>query len=385
MGCNKLTGNDLLANFLDDEDLIQKMQTVHELERRNRYAPIALETTYFERVNIALQEIPKEHKDAALAVFANVVYLTKEMLSETMSMLASESADWCIKKAIDLKLDVHFFAVDHPGLVDDLFEVGAPYRWHARQDRIAQRYFRHISSLLDGLLELPHVGKERKKLIREVFQKKAWLVLSDNCLSGGSVKSDVERLYRVRELMVDDVFPEILILVQVITEQAFKNLVSMQYPRKNIFYGLWFDNGFKINHEDCALFNKRETLEAVRNLCEWFGKEHFSIDNPNRAELEPIRNTLKKHREKDGHQNFAYGWRDSGYTIVAYKNCPTNSVPLLWFPVITDNVESRRTGLYVPPFPRNHSRFEQTTSEDAIKLKRIEENAQEIKASLWGD
>lgn len=385
MSRNKFMDAESLVDFFDTEDIIEKIQTIHEMERRNRYTPISQEMTYWERVRLALSNIPNEYKYAAYAVFANVVYLTSDLLTETMSMLANETAIRCDSKGYDLRQDVHFFAVDHPGLVDDLFQVGAQYRWHARQDRIAQRYFRLVSFLLDGLLELPTVGEERKNLIREVFEKRVWLLLTDNAFSGGSARSDIQRLNELREMFSKDPSckPEILVLAQVITDEALNHLTEV-CPKDDIYFGLLLDNRFKINHEDCALFKREETRTAVVDLCKWFGEQHFTEKNPYQDELMPLKATLERHWERGCDPNFAYGWRDCGYTVVAHKNCPTNSLPILWFPVISDQVALPGAARYVPPFPRNHSRFEQTTSKDAEKLHRLKESAERTRSVLWG-
>lgn len=362
---------DKLVTLYAREDIVAKIQIVDELEKGYRHTP---HFPYWSRVQKALEAIPEEHKEAAISVFANVVYLPDKLIDEIMLNLTHDTAEWCKSHGIRVPHDVHFFAVDHPFLVEEFYRIGD---WSGRLDQIPQRFVNLVSELLQKVEDLPSSNMENKALTRGVFQKKVWVIVTDNALSGGSLKSDIEKLQKLQILLGRNSV-EIVVCAQVITEQATKAIESLPRKIKNIFYGLRFDNRFRVNNDECKIFNELKTIEAVRRLCEWFGQKYFSKEKITGTAFEK---TLKKHTRMGGHHNFAYGWLDGGYTIVAEKNCPSNSIPTLWYP---DTTEELSFESYRPPFRRGPSRPEQKTAEDTKRLGRIEQSCQNIKSSLWG-
>ena len=88
----------------------------------------------------------------------------------------------------------------------------------------------------------------------------------------------------------------------------------------------------------CTLVNARTTLDGIIRVSDWLAdREWFKSD-------ERLLRTI----EKSG-DNMAYGFKGGGWTIVT-PNCPTNSLPLLWY---------ESAGNYEGPFPRIMSRTSQ--------------------------
>jgi hypothetical protein len=162
----------------------------------------------------------------------------------------------------------------------------------------------------------------------------------------------------------------VILCAQIITEQAILELRD-SIQRNKILYGIKFDNSFRVNSDDCAMFRNRTTLLKVRKLCEWFGDTVFLKGVEKRFD-----ERLRLHCSKGGNKNYAYGWRDCGYTIVTEPNCPSNSVPLLYYtpfsiqdlPIMGADI---KTSWYLPPFPRTESRESHQVSADKTNLSKI--------------
>jgi hypothetical protein len=48
---------------------------------------------------------------------------------------------------------------------------------------------------------------------------------------------------------------------------------------------------------------------------------------------------------------------ECGLTLVDRENCPTDSIPLLWYQSPADSGSELKISKYVAPFPRTHSRL----------------------------
>ncbi len=373
-----------LTNFYEMEDIIAKIHAVHQMERSTPFQPLShTQTSYWQRVNRALQSIPGQYSQAALAIFANVIYLSDDLLRETMRILCSDIMSFASAYG-DIRNDIFFFAVDETGLIDSFYRAGSDYGWLGRLDSVVQRQVRLVSVLLESLETILRMREPARTRLQEIFSKKVWVLLTDNAYSGGSLASDLKRLQRVRDLFSSSYVPEIVVAAQVITDQAIQ-LLSTSFPGQEVtrFYGIRFDDRFRISSDKCALFHNNETLKAVRELCQWFSGEYLGPKY-----MGMMTRTLEIHRAKGYRDDYAFGWSDGGYTIVTSTNCPTNSVPILWHPPIGDDDNEifpypDPPSPYEPPFRRNHSRPDQKTAKDSEKLKRIEESADEIREALW--
>jgi hypothetical protein len=379
-----------LAQFLSEEDIIAKIHAIQTAEHQSPYRPYSLSNDYWTRTQRALQYLPVEYRHAALALFASVIYVTDDLRRSTARYLASAIAEWASNRNIAIPSDVHVFAVDHQSLVEQLYSVGSAYGWGARMDQKVQLSYPTTSFFLKLIQQTLETTSSRDDFlavpdIQALLSKKLWVVLNDNALSGGSATSDARRLMTILGALRLNDRPQLVVAAQIITEQAVTAVqTSLRIPREDVFCGLYIDESLRIVSDECALFESQELLHQVRLLCHWFGKHHFSFDlDPSssgqghhddqpdsrlRTVYAGMKSTVELHRRKGGDPDFSFGWLDGGYTIVDRENCPSNSVPILWYPADVSPAVTAAQGLYPPPFPRNHSRKTQVTAGDSERV-----------------
>jgi len=369
-------------DFIDEEDIIAKFQYLENVTERYPYRPLSNSAAYSfsDRVGNAMTKLPEEHKRAALALFANTIYIPDPILDE-----AWREATYSIRKKLNGKSTVNFLdslylAVDNDGLINIFSGVA---NIEGREDHNLNPGFNSVSGIINELFTLIESKKQSPDLqkIITMMKKKNWIILSDNSISGGSLASDIKKLMKIRSILYpkgetapflqkDTQPPQIYAVVQLITEQALLTLDEV-LPKTNIAYGLEFDEGMRISSGRCSLFNKDSTREAVRKLCEWFGNNFFlDQHNPN------FRARIREHVQKGGQDNYAFGWKNCGYTIVTQNNALSNSVPVIYHrPPSVEGVSSdeNRGAAYEPPFPRIESRIYHEISPDSSRLGIIEE------------
>lgn len=359
--------------FYDEEDIVAKVHYIQELTTKNPYHGWRGETPNFiQRIEHAIDSIPPKYKKATLALFANTIYLPRSLLDEAWRESAHElikHTGWSPTSGFH---DALFIAVDNGGLVTDFSHIESI---SGREDNDVNPGYSTLSELIDAMHSW--VGWKNKpegipilKKLNSVRTKRLWVILTDNAISGGSTKSDVEKLLQVRDILccdgqlTPDTDPSIVICAQIITDQAVDEISALLH-RERIFYGIRFDDRFRINLEACALFSSEDTLAEVRSLCEWFGNAYFLVNTDRRFEKR-----LREHRERGGQSNYAFGWRDCGYTIVTQQNCLSDSVPVLYYTPPSDlSATQVIPAPYSPPFPRTESRETHETSDDREKLK----------------
>ncbi len=352
--------------FYDDEDIVAKIQYLQELTTKDPYVGWHGQASkYIRRVEAAIDNLPREYQDAALALFASVIYLPRDLLEEAWREIVFRLIsvnNWSPQSGFR---DSFFLAVDNAGLITSFSHVAS---LSGREDHDVNPGYGTVSELIDNMVAYVKGGFEQGAIIKDlalVKQKKWWILLTDNAISGGSARSDIEKLSDIKKILFgDEVFdvqfvPKTVLCAQLITEQAIKEIKEI-LPPTNILYGLLFDDRFRINSERCALYKEKNTLTKVRTFCEWFGNVFF-VENPD----ERFRERLKTHIKKGGSANYAYGWRNSGYTIVTQENCLSNSVPPLYYTPSLQISEDQAEYLdYKPPFPRLESRETHQTSND---------------------
>lgn len=193
----------------------------------------------------------------------------------------------------------------------------------------------------------------------------------------------MEKLTKVISLLFDRNAPTISLAAQLLTAQAEEELLNVS-GLSALYFGIRLDNKCRITHPSCSLFASRATLDAVRSLCEWFGQRYFPIQLslPDTASLDnDMARTLEKHRQDGGDATFSFGWHDGGYTLVTHKNAPSNSLPLLWYPMMGNQLALFGAS-FQPPFPRNPSRKLQLTAQDKERMERVAANVVAIRAAL---
>lgn len=378
------------ARFYEENDLIARIEALDHLTHKDPYGPSKEIIPYWERIKRALTGIPLKFHQAAIALFASVIYLDKNLLDEIMRSLVSEAGTWCQENGISAS-ETFLFAVDHPELTERFYDYGNEYGWQGRLDDKIQLNFNTCSHVLMHLEALIANADKFGMDISPIFKKKVWIVVTDNALSGYSAYSDLERLKSLANLFQVGQPPQILFCSQIISQEGVDMLKAL-LGHTPILYGLLLGDECRVNSLSCKLFTRIETLESVQQFCRWFGNEHFG----NSSEIQSsFASTIDLHRTIPAYNQFhydhayAYGWRDCGFTVVTRRNTPTNSVPALFYPCIGQR-EAGQLPLgildpapYSPPFPRDHSRLKQKTSGDTERLEKIKNNLSVLKQKLF--
>ena len=382
-------------DFIDEEDIIAKIQYLDTLTRHHQYILWEDNTNSISsRVTSAIQKLPEEHRKAALALFANIIYLPKPILDEAWREVAF-SLERLYKQECTLHFfDTFYFSVDNPGLVTNFSHIAG---LKGREDHDVNPGFTTISDIIDrlsNLIEKKNGDVDTKDIII-LMNKKKWVILSDNSISGGSLVSDVKKLSKIKAILfpigltppfieASSKFtpPEMYAATQITTEQALSSLNEI-IPTDKIAYGIKFDDSVRVVSDKCKLFHKKETLNAVRKLCEWFGDRYFL------NQLDPdYKRRIEVHVNSGGKENYAYGWKDCGYTIVTQDNALSNSVPIIYYNPPENEIllNKEQVDGYTPPFLRIESRVSHTTSKDKDKLSGLEkwDNVKYIRKLIYG-
>jgi len=264
------------VEFYNSESITVRIHFLSKLMEKAQYRH-STGGRYWDRVQTYLKGIPAEHRHGALALLGGVLYLPVNLMLETVDTIAADVEGICAQESIDLPEAAHVFAVDHPGLIEQLYERGARHGWTGRMDQLLQRDIRTVRDLLQmvaGVRIDSPPAKEVRNLVG-LLRKKLWILLTDNALSGTSAKSDAARLQRIADLLCEDGKPRILVAAHLATERALCEIERV-VSRENVVVGLTLGSEFSVNSSECALFSQEGTLRAVRRFCEWYeiGRAH---------------------------------------------------------------------------------------------------------------
>lgn len=340
--------------FIDREEIVSKLQLLALLERSDPYPVSGIgNIPLMDRIERSLRFIPKEHRNGALALFANTIYLPRKFsLSVLMYLFTQTLQDIGCQKEEFVK-DALFLEVDPTGIVNDFLRCN---EIHGRLDKDKFPRTQQVESfvLLANRERADNLFKDENGKPLEVgvcgwLDKKYWVILSDNVLSGTSMKSDIERIIK----LANDTgkTPYFILLLRVLTTRARERIESevkalFDVNRITLKAGLLLDDRFVINDSDrtgrtCGLFNDSDTYEAVLQACEWLAatKEY--------KEDEKLGDHKKRSATECPGDDLRYGFKRCGLTLVTSENCPSNSLPLLWY---------KNQQIYIPPFPRVLSR-----------------------------
>lgn len=370
-----------LAQFFNNEDIILRLHFLHQLEKAYPYHHRRTADYWTRVLQTVEHSVPPRLRDAAFAILASVIYFPDPQIDEVVRSLAGDVAERCSELGIAIPDEVHIFALDHPELINKFYDLGSDAGWRNRMDQILQRPFRMASDLVKAINRVPKTSRDDINLIRDALCKKAWVLVTDNALSGGSALSDIQRLRELIGLFGGEERPTLLIAAQIITSQALE-LLRKEVIQEDVLWGLQFDSRFRVGQPECAMFRDVALRQQVEQLCEWFGYKHFAHTLlPDLPGCHPtLETTLTIHRKQGARQDFAYGWLDGGYTLVRQSNTPTNSLPLIWYPTtaITPDLF-----VHAAPFARNPSREAQLTSGDSQKMNQIRKNKDRIRRLIW--
>lgn len=354
---------------VDVDRVVAGLHNVELLEGMSSYP--RRRPPYFPSVARAIESLPREHWDAALAVFGAVIYIPQRFMDEAMRYLWWALRTTAERRASPLSsaaTDLHLLEVDADSLVPDFARVNS---LSARLNASVHSKINEVQKLRATVAGLRSKSRAEREYSRGQFrlmgEKNAWLILTDKALSGQSLLGDLRRIAYVRDLIAEWLGhrPHLYVGAQIITSSAEAAVnewsIRSGVSDLTVLSAIRLDERARVGSPECALFDSQRTHESVLALCEWFDAEVVSRD----VSLDPFR------ERSDG--SLALGYKQTGLTLTDSRNTPTNSLPLLWFDSSDPDARYHRAEYsYTGPFPRTHSR-------------RGKEQPELSESALWGE
>lgn len=336
----------LTPRIATSEDLVAKVNLIEALESRSPYK--LANAPFWPRVETSLNQLSRlssEIEDhwltAALVLFANVRYLEQEMLVDAWRGLFLQMLQHMTESASISPLTyIHLFENDPSGLTGMFCHVN---HLEGRLDTQTLSRIEGTDRLADLLLGVfnPQTADIYAPPLRSLFQKPEWVLLVDKTLSGHSLRGDVARLMTAAEIAARHGHkrPRIWVLAQVATEQAILSVADLLEDYNGeieLRAAMRLTNSHSLSAPGSSLIQTNEVRDNARRLCVWFG-DHVIARDP----------SLERMRARSG-DNLEFGYRNCGLTLVDHENCPTDSLPILWY--------GSEGAPYTGPYPRVHSR-----------------------------
>lgn len=281
-------------------------------------------------MGIALNSLPPPHRQAAAAMFASTLYITKQMMDDAWQCLWHALQN---RTGHPLNLDdLLILALDGDGLLDDFFHTN---RLSGRLQ--SDHPFRCANNLIDVLMQLESgdLYPELKQALVGALKKPYWVLLADQSLSGTSVVQELNRLRKIQRLSPFGRAP-VLPLIQLATEQATLNLKEKGWDYSA---AIQVPLNCALNHESFDAVDSPALKRKMKALCAWFAETHV---------LPTSTRLAQKSKQKQDADIATFGFGKLGWNIVTHKNAPNNALPILWF--------SSSEQPYQPPFARIESR-----------------------------
>lgn len=351
------------SRFLDKENIISKLNLLQKIERTD---PYHTNYTLQERIQNSLECLSEKHRKYALALFANILYFPSSfsnavfehmlnLLSFEFNITREELGDKCL-----------ILEQDPTGIINTFLRTN---HIEGRLDKTKFQRTQQVKTFVTTSVinyHYPDLSKEvteesidpldrlRIENVLPFLDRAYWIVLIDNALSGTSLFSDIDLLMRLAKRCNKNP-QKVILLIRTLTKQA-ADIINEKFCEelKNgllIFrYGLLLDNRFVIRRDntECILFKDPETYNGVIDLCEWLSSQDFFKNDSRIKDHAKNSGNNSKVQGFDPDGSLTFGFKGCGLTYVTSENCPSDSLPLLWFD---------KQGQYTSPFPRVLSRL----------------------------
>lgn len=159
-----------------------------------------------------------------------------------------------------------------------------------------------------------YIRNNEDKNIRGYISKKKYLIVLDDFSGSGTKFSG-----QIKEIIKSKYFETIIFCPYIITNRSFKELKEIEKiaTEKNkhfkIFWGMRISDKYSLNSDSNYWGEDREPLIRIS---EKYFDEYFNK-----------RRSLKDEKTRE---NTPLGWKNGGYPLVIYNNCPNNSLPIIW-------------------------------------------------------
>ena len=351
------------SDFLDKENIISKLNLLLKLERTD---PYHTNYTLQERIQNALECLPQEHRKYALALFANTLYFpsafSNAVLEHMLNLLLFEFE---IRRE-DLGSECLILEQDPTGIINTFLRTN---HVEGRLDKNKFQRTQQVQTFVTtSVINKSHPELSKHEVVKAdnpldrlqienvlpFLDRNYWIVLIDNALSGTSLFSDINLLLCLSE-RYEKRPQKIILLIRTLTKQA-EEVIQEKFCDKIkegllIYrYGLLLDNRFVIRegNKECILFRDQNTYEGVIELCEWLSSQKIFLNDPRIKDHCDHSKDNSSVKGFDPEGKLTFGFKGCGLTYVTSENCPSDSLPLLWFD---------KTGEYTSPFPRVLSRL----------------------------
>jgi phosphoribosylanthranilate isomerase len=352
------------SSTLDQENVVAKLRLLSKLDAVDRYRNATESLT--QRVSKSLSQlsdhpdVPDRWVEAALCAFAATTYLPNELLKSSIRYLYMRV--WkTVTEFENPNTAFHVFSNDPGALAEDFFRIN---EIHGRLDQ--DKYVR-IAGVEELGRALADASKSDSLLHKQAIQRllmlterKVWVVLVDQTLSGHSLVGDLERIawFNQSARIETGESAQIVVCAQIATKTALSALKKspkliplFEDGTLRIEHAIGLGNEHNVADHRCSLISTPSILRDLRDLSKWFSSEFIEGDK-----------SLDRMRRKS-RDNLHLGYRKAGLLLARQDNCPTDSLPILWY---------RGTGKqgfeYSGPFPRVHSRIGEQTIEDTSDL-----------------
>lgn len=352
-------GFDFKADFLDSENIIAKLHLVLQLEKGDPYSHRNVSMMPLkDRIKTSLAYLPEHLRPYVLALFANTIYFPNKFSQAVLQHLMNKFLTKNRIRLEDVGKKCLILEQDPTGIVNEFL------RRNAIQGRLDKKSFpriQQVSAFVELARQQLNNDSLNEKDLVAFLDRDFWVVLADNSLSGTSLCSDLEKLLNLANDY--NKHPHFIVLIRTLAFNANEKLNELIKKRKEYNqiiikeYGLLLDRYFAITPDTkrkCLFFNSRKTFEGVIDACEWLASQK-------EYKTDPALVDHKKHSKgnngtgNEDRYNMAFGFKECGLTFVSSENCPSDSLPLLWY----NNPE-----IYIPPFPRVISRMGDNKYED---------------------
>lgn len=330
------------AGFLDEENIIAKLRLVVQLEKSDPYInkKVALKPLT-ERIQTSLSYVPDEYRKYVLALFANTIYFPNKFSYAVLQHLMNKFTISNGINPIQIGEKCLILEQDPTGIINEFL------RYNAVPGRLDKESFQRTQQV-SAFVKAAHAGLSNEgtdsgtENVLPFLEREYWVVLADNSLSGTSLCSDFRKLIELAQAA--DKKPKFVLLIRTLASMALEHIkeefISVYPDDIMLEYGLLLDNKLSITPStkyDCKLFHSPETFEGVIQACKWLVREdQYKKDI-----------AIEDHRKNSG-DDMAFGFKGCGLTYVSSENCPSDSLPLLWY---------KNSEFYIPPFPRVLSRI----------------------------
>lgn len=367
------------SNFLDKENIISKLNLLQKLERTD---PYHTNYTLQERIQNSLECLPEKRRKYALALFANTLYFPTSFSNSVLEhMLNLLSFEFDIKRE-ELGSKCLILEQDPTGIINAFLRTNhIDGRLDKTKFQRTQQVKTFVTTSVINSLQ-PNLSTEnqgecddpldrlRIENVLPFLDRNFWIVLIDNALSGTSLFSDIDLLMRLSERNKKN--PEkIILLIRTLTKQAadvIEEKFSDELKRGLLIfrYGLLLDNRFVIRdgNAECVLFKDSETFNQVIDLCKWLSGQDFFKNDPRIKDHAKNSGDNSKVKGFDLGGSLTFGFKGCGLTYVTSENCPSDSLPLLWFD---------KPGAYTSPFPRVLSRLGDRDTKNHLEIQTFEQ------------